>query len=57
LENLKEKPLGRPRRRWEVNIRMDVWERGWNVVGWMHPVQDGDQWWALAKKVMNFRVP
>jgi hypothetical protein len=37
-------PLGRYRRRWEYNIRMDHREIGWEVVDWMHLAQDGDQW-------------
>jgi len=43
LENLKERALGRPRRRWEDNIRMDLKETGWEIVGWVHLVQDRDR--------------
>jgi hypothetical protein len=42
-----KKPIGRLRRRWEDNIRMDLRETGWERVDWMHPVQDRDQWRAL----------
>jgi hypothetical protein len=38
-----KRPLGRPRRRWEDNIRVDLREIGWEVVDWMHLDQDGDQ--------------
>jgi hypothetical protein len=53
----RERPLRRPRRRWENNIRMDLMERGWEVVHWTHLAQDRGQWWALVKTVVNFRVP
>jgi hypothetical protein len=51
-----KRPLGKPRRRWEDNIRMDLKEIGWEGVDWMHVAQDGDQWWALVNAVMNLRV-
>jgi len=38
-----KRPLGRPRRRWEDNIGMDLRETGWEVVEWMHLAQDRDQ--------------
>jgi hypothetical protein len=50
-------PLGRPRRRWEDNIRMDLREIGWNSMDWMDLAQDRVQWRALVNTVMNFRVP
>jgi hypothetical protein len=50
-------PLGRPRRRWEDNIRMDLREIGWGGVDWIDLVQDRDQWRAHVKTVMNLRVP
>jgi hypothetical protein len=57
-ENLKEKrPLRRPRRRWEDNIKMDLREIGWEVVDWLHLAQDRDQWHALVNTVMNLRLP
>jgi hypothetical protein len=46
-----------PRRRWEDNIRMNLREVGWEDVEWMHVAQDRDQWRALVKTVINFRVP
>ena len=49
-------PLGRPRRRWEDNIKMDLWEVGGGG-DWMELAQDRDRWRALVNKVMNFRVP
>jgi hypothetical protein len=50
------RPLGRFGRRWEDNIRMDLTERGWEVVDWMHLAQDRDQWWAVVNTVMNLGV-
>jgi len=51
-----KRPLGRPRRRWEDNIKMDLREarRGGD---WMELAQDRDRWPALVDKMMNFRVP
>jgi hypothetical protein len=51
-----QRPLGRPRHRWEDNIRMDLGEI-WEVVDWMHLAQDRDQWRAVLNTVMNFRIP
>jgi hypothetical protein len=51
------RPLGRPRRRWEDNIKMDLEEIGFGGVDWIHLAQDRDRWWALVKTVMNLRVP
>ena len=50
-------PLGRPRRRWEDNIRMDLREVGCGYVHWMALAQDRDRWRALVSAVMNLRVP
>jgi hypothetical protein len=50
-------PLGRPRRRWVDNIKMDHIEIGWDGVDWMQLAQDRDQWRALVNMVMNLRVP
>jgi hypothetical protein len=52
-----KRPLGKPRHRWEDNIRMDLGEIGWEVMYWMHLAQDGDQRWALVNMVMNIQVP
>jgi hypothetical protein len=51
------RPLGRPRRRWEDNIKMDLREIGFRDVDWIHWAQDTDRWRALANTVMNLRVP
>jgi hypothetical protein len=51
------RPLGRPRRRWEVNIEIDVGEIGRSGMNWIHLAQDRDQWRALVNTVMNLRVP
>jgi hypothetical protein len=48
--------LGRPRRRWEGNIKMDLREIGWRGVDWIDLAQDRDQWRALVSTVMNLRV-
>jgi hypothetical protein len=50
-------PLGRPRRRWLNNIKMDLREIGWDVMDWIDLAQDKDQWGALVDMVMNLRVP
>jgi hypothetical protein len=52
-----KRPLGRPRRRWEDNIRTDLRERGWEGVDWIHLTEDRDQWWALVKMTIKLRVP
>jgi hypothetical protein len=51
-----ERPLGRPRRRWEDGIKMDLEEIGWGGVEWIHLAQDRDLWQALVNAVMNLRV-
>jgi hypothetical protein len=48
--------LGRPRRRWEDNIKMDVQEVGVGRGDWMELAQDRDYWRALVSMVKNFRV-
>jgi hypothetical protein len=50
-------PLGRPRRRWMDNIKMDLLEIGWGGVDWIALAQDRDKWRALVNAVMNLRVP
>ena len=52
-----KRPLGRPRRRWEDNIKMDLWEVGWSRGDWMELAQDRDRWRALVGTVRNRRVP
>jgi hypothetical protein len=51
------RPLGRPRRRWKDNIKMDLREIGFRDVDWIHLAQDGDRWRALVNTLMNLRVP
>jgi hypothetical protein len=51
------RPLGRPRRRWVYNIKMDLTEIGWGGTVWIDMARDRDQWRALMKTVMNLRVP
>jgi hypothetical protein len=52
-----KRPLGRPRRRWEDIIKMDLKEIGFGDVDWIHLAQDKDGWWALVNTVMNLWVP
>ena len=52
-----KRPLGRPRRRWEDNIKMDLQEMGRGCGDWMELAQDRDRWRALLNTVMNLRVP
>jgi hypothetical protein len=51
------KPLGRPRRRWEDNIRMDLGVVGWGDVVWIGLAKDRTRWRALVNSVLNLRVP
>jgi hypothetical protein len=51
-----KRPLGRPRRRWEDGIRMDLREIGWGSVDWIQLAQDRDRWQAFVNTVMNLRV-
>jgi len=52
-----KRPLGRPRRRWEDNIKMDLQEVGCGSLDWIDLAQDRDRWRALVNAVMNRRVP
>jgi hypothetical protein len=52
-----KRPLGRPRRRWENNIKIDVQKVGWGRGDWMELAQDRDRWRALVGTVRDFRVP
>ena len=52
-----KRPLGRLRRRWGDNIKMDLQEVGRGCGDWMELAQDGDGWRALVSTVMNFGVP
>jgi hypothetical protein len=51
-----KRPLGRKRRRWEDEIRMDLGETGWEGVDWIRVSQDRDRWRAIVHAVMNLRV-
>jgi hypothetical protein len=51
------RPLGRPRRRWMDNIKMDLREVEWGGMDWINLAQDRDRWRALVNAVMNLRVP
>jgi hypothetical protein len=50
-------PLGRPRRRWVDNVKMDLREISWGGMDWIGLAQERDKWRALVKVVMNLRVP
>jgi hypothetical protein len=52
-----KRPLGRPRRRWENNIKLDLQEVGASRGDWMELAQDKDRWRALVGAVRDFRVP
>jgi hypothetical protein len=52
-----KRPLGRPRRRWVDNIKMDLVEIGWGGLDWICLAQDRDQWRFLVNSVMNLRIP
>jgi hypothetical protein len=52
-----KKPLGRPRHRWEDNIKMDFQEVGVGCGDWMELAQDRDRWWAHVNVVMILQVP
>ena len=51
------RPLGRPRRRWKDNIKMDLQEVGCEGMDWIELAQDKDRWRTLVREVMNLRVP
>jgi hypothetical protein len=52
-----KRPLGRPRRRWIDNVKMDLTEIGLSVVNWIGLAQDRYRWRALVNAVMDLRVP
>jgi hypothetical protein len=51
-----KRALGRPRRRWEDGIRMDLKEIGLGDVDWIRLSQDRDRWWAVVSAVMSLRI-
>jgi hypothetical protein len=51
-----KRPLGRPRRRWMNNVRMDLGEIGWDDINWVDVAQERDQWRAIVSTVLNLRV-
>ncbi|KAJ4426792.1 hypothetical protein ANN_26591 [Periplaneta americana] len=51
-----KRPLGRPRRRWEDNIKVDLREVGYDGRDWINLAHDRDQWWAFVRAAMNLRV-
>jgi hypothetical protein len=52
-----KRPLGRPRRRWEDNIKLDLREIGIDGANWIRLAQDRVQWWAFVNTVMKLWVP
>jgi hypothetical protein len=52
-----QRPLGRPKRRWEYNIKMNLQEVGWVGMVWTALTLDRDRRWALVNAIMNLRVP
>jgi hypothetical protein len=53
----RKRPLGRPRRRWADNIKMDLRNIGWGGMNCIDVAQDRDKWRVLVNTVINFRVP
>jgi hypothetical protein len=51
------RPLGIHRRKWEDNIKMDLWEMGCGGMDWIQLDRDAEKWWAFVNAVMNIRVP
>jgi hypothetical protein len=52
-----KRPLGKPRRGWEENIKMDLREIGWCGIYWIDLAQDSDQWKALVNTAVNLGFP
>jgi hypothetical protein len=52
-----KRPIGRPRRRWVDNIKIDLGDIEWDAMDWIDLAQDRDKWRALVNTLMNIRVP
>jgi hypothetical protein len=52
-----KRPLGGPRRRWEDNIKLDLWVTGIDEANWIRLAQDRVQWLAFVNTILNLRVP
>jgi hypothetical protein len=52
-----KRPFGRPRRRWEDSIKMELQEVGYRGMDWNELAQDRDRWQTLVNSVMNLRIP
>jgi hypothetical protein len=52
-----KRTLGRPRRRWEDNIKMDIQEVGCGVMDWIELAQDRDSWRVIVNRIMNLQLP
>jgi hypothetical protein len=52
-----KREVGRPRHRWENNIKVDLQELGCGGMDWIDLAQDRDRWWAFVNAVMNHRIP
>jgi hypothetical protein len=52
-----KRPLGRPKRKWMNNIKMDLREIGFNAMDWINLAEDRDQWRTLLNRVMNLLIP
>jgi hypothetical protein len=57
VKSKEKRPLGRPRRRWVDNIRIDLGEVGWGDVDWIVLAKDRNRWRTLVNSVLNLRVP
>ena len=53
----RKRPIGRPRRRWDDNIKTDLQEVEWGGMEWITVTQDRDRWRAVVNAVMNLRAP
>jgi len=52
-----KRPMGRPRHRWEDNIKIDLQDVGCGVMDWIELAEDRDRWWALVNAVLNLQIP